>query len=199
MSGLPSSSNDASRAAALASDAVSATDASNLPPEPQFIIQDAPLNEATRASDGPVANPPQPHVHSPPADEHHPRTTGRSVSDWEQGPRGSIHSDQAPSYTEAVRVYSLPIMAKHVHNEDDDGTSSRVSDGMIQSGRDEHMDGEKGVDGEDARDGASNMRRAATDLPRSKSPYTRRSAYLTGRQRAAVASRFYNELKRKHA
>ncbi|CAI7891201.1 unnamed protein product [Closterium sp. NIES-53] len=86
-------------------------------------------------------------------------------------------------------------MVKQSHNEDDDGTSSRVSDSMILSGG-HGMDGEKGSDGGDTRDGASNMRRAATDLPRTKSPYTRRSAYLTARQRVAVASRFYNELKR---
>ncbi|CAI5517138.1 unnamed protein product [Closterium sp. Naga37s-1] len=87
-------------------------------------------------------------------------------------------------------------MAKQSHNEDDDCTSSRVSDSMILSSGHGNMDGEKGSDGGDTRDGVSNMRRAATDLPRTKSPYTRRSAYLTGRQRAAVASRFYNELKR---
>ncbi|CAI5467784.1 unnamed protein product [Closterium sp. Yama58-4] len=67
---------------------------------------------------------------------------------------------------------------------------------MIHGSGHENLDGEKGSDGGEMRDGASNMRRAATDLPRTKSPYTRRSAYLTARQRAAVASRFYNELKR---
>ncbi|CAI5536593.1 unnamed protein product [Closterium sp. Naga37s-1] len=57
-------------------------------------------------------------------------------------------------------------MAKQPHSEDDDGTSSRVSDSMILGSGHGNMDGEKGSDSGDTREGASNMRRAATDLPR---------------------------------
>ncbi|CAI6006383.1 unnamed protein product [Closterium sp. NIES-65] len=86
-------------------------------------------------------------------------------------------------------------MEKHPHNEDDDGILSRVSDGVVPCSGYEILDGEKGLGSGDMRDSKTNIRRAATDLPRAKAPYTRRSAYLTARQREALASRFYNELK----